>query len=259
MKPKTLGFIGGGRITKIMLAGWRRAGLQPEAICVADKNPEVLSSLKSEFPYIHTTTDDVSKPAACDLVFLGLHPPVIPEILSEIKHTLTPESSFVSLAPKITFSKLSAGLEGYKNLARAIPNAPSIVNAGYNPIAFADELSHERRNEILGLFRPLGECPEVPEETLEAYAILTAMGPTYFWFQLEAIGEVVSSFGLSHQAINEGIDRMITGMLQTFLASGLNPSEVMDLIPVKPLGEHEAVIKECYQQKLSSLYQKLKG
>jgi hypothetical protein len=37
------------------------------------------------------------------------------------------------------------------------------------------------------------------------------------------------------------------------------PIEVMDLIPVKPLGEEEANIRNIYRTKLQGLYGKLKG
>jgi hypothetical protein len=33
----------------------------------------------------------------------------------------------------------------------------------------------------------------------------------------------------------------------------------MDLVPVKPLGEDEATIRNAYRAKLTALYQKLKG
>jgi len=41
--------------------------------------------------------------------------------------------------------------------------------------------------------------------------------------------------------------------------AGLSPAEVMDLVPVKPLGEDEATIKNLYQTKLTALFKKLKS
>jgi len=40
--------------------------------------------------------------------------------------------------------------------------------------------------------------------------------------------------------------------------SGLSPKEVMDLIPVKPIGEHEPQITEIYKAKLIGLFEKIK-
>ncbi len=52
---------------------------------------------------------------------------------------------------------------------------------------------------------------------------------------------------------------MVKGTLKTMNKSGLTPAEVMDLVPVKPLGEDEAAIRNAYRTKLAGLYQKLKG
>jgi len=41
--------------------------------------------------------------------------------------------------------------------------------------------------------------------------------------------------------------------------SELSNNEVIDLIPVKPIGEHEAQISEIFQSKLMGLFQKIKA
>ncbi len=77
-----------------------------------------------------------------------------------------------------------------------IPNAPSIINEGYNPVAFHPALAGTDKESLLALFKILGDCPEVDEEKLESYAILTAMGPTYLWFQLYELHSLGRQFGL---------------------------------------------------------------
>jgi pyrroline-5-carboxylate reductase len=52
---------------------------------------------------------------------------------------------------------------------------------------------------------------------------------------------------------------MLQGSVHTMFDSSLKPEEVMDLIPVKPLGEDEETIRDSYRTKLMSLYGKLKG
>ena len=39
----------------------------------------------------------------------------------------------------------------------------------------------------------------------------------------------------------------------------MSPAEVMDLIPVKPIGENEDQIKTIYQEKLKALFEKIKA
>jgi len=258
MTTKSLGFIGGGRIVRIFLEGWKRAGQLPGKIVVSDCNADALSKLKAQFPSVETEVGKPHVAAAQDVVFLAVHPPAMAETAAGIKGSLEPGAIAVSLAPKFTIAKLTELLGGFTRVARVIPNAPSVVNFGFNPVAFGPALTAEDRAEILNLFTPLGEFPEVAEPKLEGYALLSAMGPTYFWFQMQALREVAAGFGLSEAEITPALKRMVCGGARTLLESGLTATEVMDLIPVKPLAEMEAQVSEMYRTRLPGLYQKIK-
>lgn len=257
MHHKTIGFIGGGRITRIFVEGWQRAGKLPANITVSDSNADVLGRLKAKFQTIQTSQDNVET-AKKDIVFIAVHPPVVAAVCEQIKAALNPNAILISLAPKFTISKLSELLGGFKRIARVIPNAASIIGVGYNPCAFSDALTEADRGEVKQLLEPLGESPEVSEEKLEGYAVLTAMGPTYFWFQMQALREIASGFGLTADEVNAGLKRMVCGAARTLAESGLSPQEVMDLIPVKPLAEMEQQVTEAYKTKLPGVYQKIK-
>jgi pyrroline-5-carboxylate reductase len=258
MTNKSIGFIGGGRITRIFLEGWRRQGSLPAKIVVSDCNAETLAKLKTQFPGIEIAPGNSAAAASQDIVFLAVLPPVMVEVAAGIKGSLKPGALVVSLAPKFTIAKLTELLGGFARLARVIPNAPSLINAGFNPAAFGPALTAADKTEVTGLLAPLGECPEVAEAKLEAYALLTGMGPTYFWFQLQALRKVAAGFGLSDTEIVPAMKRMVCGAARTLLESGLTPAEVMDLIPVKPLAEMESQVAEMYRTRLPALYQKIK-
>jgi pyrroline-5-carboxylate reductase len=99
----------------------------------------------------------------------------------------------------------------------------------------------------------------VPEEHLEAYAVLTAMGPTYFWFQLRELQELGRSFGLPTAEVDAGLAAMLKGATQAFFESGCPPEELVDLVPVRPFQDEEAAIRAAYRTRLGAVYQKLKG
>ncbi|OGW39605.1 MAG: hypothetical protein A2X58_13185 [Nitrospirae bacterium GWC2_56_14] len=259
MIGRTIGFIGGGRITRIILGGLRRAGQMPDHVTVSDENVGTLNALRAEFPNVIIAPNDNGKAAANELVFLALHPPALKEILGEIATSLQPEAIVVSLAPKISIAALSEGLGGFKRIVRMNPNAPSIVNSGHNPVAFSTALTPSEKGELKVLFQVLGACPEIPERDIEAYAVLTAMGPTYFWFQLYELIELGKSFGLSADAVECGIADMVRGAVATMFESDLSPAEVIDLVPVKPIGEDEAALKHLYRTKLMAMYAKLRS
>lgn len=254
---QSIGLIGSGRITRIMLSGWQRAGRLTQKIVVSDPNLATLQQLQAAFPEITIAHNDNAQPAACDLVFIALHPPMVKEALAQIASVLQPNAVVISLAPKISITALTAMLGGFQRIVRMNPNAPALVNQGFNPVIFAPALAATDKAELLDFFKVLGECPEIPEEHLEAYAILTAMGPTYLWFQLYELLALGQSFGLSAQAAATGIAAMVHGTAATMQESGLTPAQVTDLVPVKPLSDDEATIKNLYHTKLTALFKKL--
>ncbi|MGB9721495.1 MAG: pyrroline-5-carboxylate reductase family protein, partial [bacterium] len=243
----------------IILAGLKRAGKVPDEVMVSDINNEVLKRLKDEFPEIKIALNDNTAPAEKEILFLAIHPPVVPSVLNEIKALIRPTTFLISLAPKITIKNILETIKCFPKIVRMIPNAGSVVNEGYNPIAFADTVNQEEKEFLIKFFSVLGECPVVPEEKLEAYAMITGMGPTYFWFQLNELKEIAKNFNLTEKEAEDGIAKMINGTVKTLFELGLSPEQVMDLIPLRPLADYEQQIKEAYHSKLEPLFKKLKG
>jgi pyrroline-5-carboxylate reductase len=172
MKTKSLGFIGGGRITRIFLQAFVNKKAIFDSISVFDNNPETLQLLQQKFPFIQIL-ETASEAARKDIVFLALHPPVIMETLEKINNAVSQQTIFISLAPKITIAKMASVLKPVQQIVRLIPNDTSVINHG------------------------------------------------------------------------------------SMYHSGMNAEEVMNLIPVKPIGESETLIKGIYQEKLTGLFEKI--
>ena len=256
MKTKSIGFIGGGRITKIFLQAFENKKAIFESISVFDINPDTLQALKLQFPFIQILSSP-SETARKDIVFLALHPPVIMETLEKIKSDVTSQTIFISLAPKITIAKMASVLP-VDQIVRLIPNATSVINHGYNPVSFTSGMSEIQKSYILEMLNLLGHTFETAEEKLEGYALLSAMLPTYFWFQWNELEALGTQMGLTETESRESVFETMSAALNTMYHSGMSPTEVMDLIPVKPIGENESQIKTIYQEKLMGLFGKIK-
>ncbi len=252
---KSIGFIGGGRVTKILLQGFKNK-VKLEKVVVADTNPEVLAKLKKQFPEVEGV--DSKTAAGQNIVFISLHPPVVMDTLELIKDSVKKDTILISLAPKISIAKIASKLHGANNIARLIPNATSYINEGYNPVCFSSDFEKGEKKEILDLLKMLGETFEVAEEKLESYAIMSAMLPTYFWFQWNELAAIGQKIGLSEKESKDSINDTLIASLNLMYKSGLTAQEVIDLIPVKPIGEHEPQITEIYNSKLIGLFEKIK-
>lgn len=224
---------------------------------VYDPDPEARERLEQAVGSGLVTTADPAAASKADLVVLAVHPPDFETALSAVEPWLRPEAVVLSLAPKVDMARMERALGGFSRLARMIPNAPSIIGSGYNPVAFGAGLPGEERREVLGLFQPLGECPQVAEEELEAFAVLSAMGPTYLWFQLTILRDLGVEFGVAPEVAARATAKMALGAAATLFDGGLAEAEVMDLVPIRPLAGHEATVKDVYRSVLPALYEKI--
>lgn len=258
MHDKTLGFIGAGRITRIFLAGFKNADFSFKEIVISDPNIENIAVIKSGYPEINAVSNDNRSAAKCDIIFLAVHPPIMNTVLDEVKQELKSGSIIVSLAPKYSIESIRVRLNGFNRIVRSIPNANSIINCGFNPIALADVFSETERSEFIQMFSVLGKCPEVSEDKLEAYAVITAMGPTYLWFQLFELQNIAKNMGLDSGEAKDSVLAMATGAIKLMSDSQLTPEEMMDLVPTKPLGKEEENIKNLLRVNLDSIFNKLK-
>ncbi len=116
MKEKSMGFIGGGRVARIILGGLKKARRMPVQIVASDNDPDVLKKLQSGFPDIRIALNNNREAAAQDLVFLGLHPPALVNSLADIKADLKKDAILISLAPKLTLARLREGLGGFNRI-----------------------------------------------------------------------------------------------------------------------------------------------
>ncbi|MDX9883267.1 MAG: NAD(P)-binding domain-containing protein [Prolixibacteraceae bacterium] len=255
MKTKSVGFIGGGRITRIFLQAFVNHKVEFKSVVVFDTNNDVLATLKQKFPFIET--GELLHAASQHTVFIALHPPMIMETLDKITNVVSEDTLVISLAPKITIEKIASKLKT-RNIVRMIPNATSYINEGFNPVSFSAELSKDDKKSILRLLKNLGKTFETDEAKLESYAIVSAMLPTYFWFQWQEMETIATQTGLSEREARKAIQISLKKAIRLYFNSGLSPTEVMDLVPVKPIGEQEMQIREIYQTKLMKLFGNIK-
>ena len=256
MQTNTIGFIGGGRITKIFLHAWANKEIIWLSVLVYDTNLEVLNALKKQFPKIQIT-DSCELAAKQDVIFIALHPPVIMETLEQIRETVSKNALVVSLAPKISIENFGSKL-ATKNIARMIPNATSYFNLGFNPICFANGIDESLKTSILEMLEVLGNTFETDEKKLEPYAIASAMLPTYFWFQWREMELIAKEMGLTQKESRDAIYETLKASLELMYNRNLSYEEVTDLIPIKPIQENEAEIKDILNTILLGLFNKIK-
>lgn len=257
MENKSIGFIGGRRITRILLERMSNAGILNSSVVVSDVNKSVLKDIKNRFANVQVVLNDNKLAAKQDYVFISLHPPVFAKVMEEIKEVISPYAILISLTPKISISKIESILNGFSRIIRMNPNSPSIIGMGFNPIVFSNSITEIEKTELKNLFSLFGDSPEVNESLIESYAVITAMGPTYLQFQINKLAELAVEFGIPSSEVKETLAKMIDGSVKLWANSKYSFEEIYDLVPVKPLADSETLIKDIYRTKLEEIYSKL--
>jgi pyrroline-5-carboxylate reductase len=257
MKLRTLGFIGGGRITRIFLHGFENKSIKFESVKVFDPNLKTQNELQNSFPQVDKVENAEAAASGQQVVFIAVHPPMVMDTLQKIKTAVSENTIIISLAPKITIEKMESVLPTRK-IVRMIPNATSCINKGYNPVSFADGFDKKEKKAALKLLKKLGKTFETEEPKLESYTIVSAMLPTYFWFQWQEMEKIGVETGLTPAEARKAVHSTLKKALKLYYDSEMNPDEVMDLIPVKPIGENEPEIKNILNSKLMGLFGKIK-
>lgn len=252
----SIGFIGGGRMTRIIMQGFQNKSVKFKSVLVYDPNPESQERLKNDFPEIVVAKTPLEA-AQAKVIIIAVHPPVVLETLKQISAKVNEETFVVSLAPKVTIENMESVVKT-ANIIRMIPNATSYINKGYNPVVFHHAMLKKEQKQVLKIFKPLGKIIKTQEHKLESYAIVSAMLPTYFWFQWRELEKIGNNTGLSPEEAKKAVKSSLLKAIKLYFDSGLTPEEVMDLIPVKPIGENEEEIKSLLNNKLLGLFEKIK-
>lgn len=242
-----------------MLQALKDKNALPEKVLVSDPNEAMrkqVQAIDNKIIHCFSNNTDVLN---VDILFLSVHPPVVKDVVAEINGKINANTIVISLIPVFSIVKLAAMLTGITRFVRMIPNAPSIIHQGYNPVVYGAGITAEEKRNLQQIFAHWGEAPEVDEPKLEAYAIVTAMGPTYFWPQWIKLQQLGSKFGMSAEELTKGMVAMLNGSVDLMYHSGLSPAEVMDLIPVYPLKDDEKQIQDIFETKLTGLFNKLTG
>jgi pyrroline-5-carboxylate reductase len=250
---KDVGFIGGGRIVTTLLERLSSCCWPIEGLRVSDIDVTARTQLLARFPGIEVGKEN-RHAAERPFVFIALHPEDMPQALPAIAPALTPQSVVISLAPSLCIARMQTLLFGFSRLIRVAPSAPSLVGAGYNPVSYGSDVPADVRKVFETWLAHFGAHPTVDERSLEAYAILTALGPTYFWFQWQALRDLGRSFGLRAAEADAGVSAMLDGARRMMFDAGLSPGTVRDAIATAPLADTECEIENALKAKLTELF-----
>lgn len=251
---KSLGFIGGGKTTKILLKGLDNSKVKFKRIIVTDSNPVVFDRLKNDFPFIHS--DSAAVAARQDIVFLSLEQNMLMDTLGLINNDFRDNGIVISTVPNINFAKLAIRLPNANRIARILPVSATYINEAFTPVSFSPGFPVTEKDDVIKLLNHLGKAIEVPEDKLQPYSSMSAVIPAYFWYQWKELINMGRELGLTENETVDFISESALSSLHLNHSSGLSDEQVIDLMPINPVESNESEIRESYRRRLIDLYRR---
>jgi len=207
-RPRTTVFIGGGRITRALLAGLKLKGFEGP-ILVHDRNPRKLQTLRRQF---EVAVEPILFQAVqqADILVIAVRPQDVRELLQQI--TETPSRVAISLAAGIPLRNLRGWMGGRVMWARAMPSPVARNGRGLTALTFERGVRITRRREVRDFFAQVGGVIEIPEREFDAFT--TTYSSSHGYHALAALANGAQKLGLDRKtALTAAAHALADGIL----------------------------------------------
>jgi pyrroline-5-carboxylate reductase len=194
---KRVAMLGAGKMGSILIEGLLRSGrFAPEQI-VATVQHENRAAKLAERLNISVSTDNAAAARQADLIFIGVKPFTVIDVVRQIKPVLTPEKLIISFAASVKTKAIEDATELLgMPVVRAMPNTPAMLGAGMTALSGGRFATVQHLQLAASLFESVGRTVQVDEKHLDAVTGLSGSGPAYIYIILEALAEAGVKVGL---------------------------------------------------------------
>jgi len=217
---KCIGFIGVGVMGSSIIKSLLMKSITSDQICIADKSPDKLDQLKSQYQVEVKEIAAIGK--GCNVIFLAVKPQDLADVLNELKQTIQPETVVISIAAGKTIKFIEDQLQTNNPVIRAMPNTPAQIGKGISAIAAGAKVSGDELKIATELFSTTGEVVVVTEDKIDAVTALSGSGPAYFFYFIEAMVKAGVELGLTDEIASKLAIETISGSAAMLKESNLD-------------------------------------
>ncbi len=198
---RRVGVIGAGKIGGSLVARLSAAGNFD--LMVSDVHREQLERFAEGYG-VKTTSSNQEAAKVSDLLVVAVKPWDVGRVLDEISPAIKgDEKAVVSVAAGVPISAIEGRLPAGAAVLRVMPNVCAAVGLGSAVVA-ANESGEAHLQEVVDIFRHVGDVIELPERLFDAATALHGSGPAYVALFADA---------LIQAGVREGIPRDVAKRL----------------------------------------------
>jgi pyrroline-5-carboxylate reductase len=228
---KRVAMLGAGKMGSILIEGLIRNGrFAPEQIAATVQHDNRAAALAERLK-VPVTTDNVAAARQADLIFIGVKPFTVIDVIRQIKPVLTPEKLIISFAASVKTKAIEDATELLgMPVVRAMPNTPAMLGAGMTALAGGRFATVQHLQLAASLFESVGRTVQVDEKHLDAVTGLSGSGPAFIYIILEALAEAGVKVGLPRDTATLLAAQTTYGAARMVLETGEHPALLKDAV-----------------------------
>ncbi|MCU0896128.1 MAG: pyrroline-5-carboxylate reductase [Burkholderiales bacterium] len=189
-------FIGGGNMAAALIGGMIAKGFPAQSIRVVELLHEARARLAEQFG-VRVFERMADAAPFGDLAVLAVKPQQMHEVAREAGRHVG-ATTVLSVAAGIRLADLARWLGGQPALARCMPNTPALIGLGITGLYAAPDVPAATRGAMQTLLEAVGKVVWVESEALlDPVTAVSASGPAYFFYFIEALEQAARELGLA--------------------------------------------------------------
>jgi pyrroline-5-carboxylate reductase len=230
LKGKKLAVVGVGKLGEAVIAGLLKQGEVKASDIAGSVGHEASLGRVRERLGIEATLDNRGLVEGRDVVVLAVKPQNMERVLAEMAGSLTPGHLLISLAASVTTAYVQERLAQPVPVVRAMPNTPSVLNAGMTALCGGLYARPEHLKTAESIFRCVGETVFVDEYLMDGVTALSASGPAYLYVVVESLAEAGVKLGISREVSTLLAAQTMLGAARMVLESKAHPALLKDMV-----------------------------
>lgn len=240
---KKISFIGGGNMAQALISGLIGCGIQPNLITVADPNLDIREQLTAKgLNAVDPAADAKAAVIDADIVVLAVKPQVMKAVVSTFADALDTQL-VISVAAGLSTELLSDMLNGYRNIVRAMPNTPAMIQMGATGLYGTEDISAEQKQLATAMMEASGLVMWVEDEAhMHAVTAVSGSAPAYMFYIIESMVDGAVALGLDKEQASALAMQTMLGAAKMAMGSEDAPAELRRKV-TSPNGTTQAAIE----------------
>ncbi len=249
MKNKKITIIGGGNLGQAIANGIVNSNvINPSNLTVTRRRVELIQDLTKSG--INVSSDNKKASSDVDIIFLGVKPYQIKEIIEEIKDSVSDNTMIISLATGVDSLTIEKYFGKKLPIFRAMPNTAIAIGQSMTCIS-AHNADEDQKNIVLTLFEQVGQALIIPEELMAAATVLAACGIAFALRFVRAATQGGIEIGFGADLALKIASQTVKGAADLLINSGTHPEHEIDKVTT-PRGVTISGLNEMEHQGFSS-------